>query len=241
MSSVENINSLISDVSSKMANKKIDFEDIQEITPPLHTKGLSATVKLDKVVNKLKRKHESEVINLDEGEIVPIAPHREKDLICVFSLFSDIKKISRQLQFRNISKRENIKRLREKVDDRYVFLKSREYELQLLKDQITALSKQSESMEQVDLIPEELFDSQAPEKYLNSSSDHEKMLNRLNYEYDERKRLQEILHDLGKTKSRMNLQSSNFKKDFAKIKSLASSFSNSSAPLKNAVAKLKPT
>ncbi|KAJ9088153.1 THO complex subunit 5 [Entomophthora muscae] len=219
---------LIRSLSSKVTKRSASELD----GPELHQDGLEATSKIRELAQDFKRKR----IETDTTDQTDLG---EKEILAAFSIFTNLKLINRRMQQHNLSVREEVKLLKEKVNARYLTLKAREAELQLLKDQIFTLQKQSELVEDINIIPEEEFDVQATEPYSTYSNDHEKMLNRLKFELFQRKKLQEQLQEVGKNKSKINLHSSNFRKDFSKIKTLVASMNTACTSLDFAVNKLK--
>lgn len=145
--------------------------------------GLRAIAKLHALAHVLKRRKANVGSQTDVGYNLT-----DPDFLSGFALFSQLKLANRKIQQSNRAIKETIREKRDKVDERYITFKKRQAELQTLNDQISGLRRYSEIINEVDLIPEKEFDEKAKELNYLRTDPHQKMLNRLNLELEQRKK-----------------------------------------------------
>ncbi|ORX43404.1 hypothetical protein BCR36DRAFT_586685 [Piromyces finnis] len=127
------------------------------------------------------------------------------DILTTSSLLTmDLKQINRTLYIDNKNIKQTTQDEKAKMDKLNLELKNLDYERLHLKKEIEECSQLKTTYQDIDMIPLEEFLIVAPEELKNSDNPHRQMINRLSFEFEERKRLSKTETELIESKKKKN-------------------------------------
>ncbi|XP_013791865.2 THO complex subunit 5 homolog [Limulus polyphemus] len=148
------------------------------------------------------REHAKEIVKLKKTKESEeeLAKHR----ILASILFTDLKKLNRLDKHRCKNARDAVNEVKQKVDNFHLQLQNLMYEVMHLQKEVTKCLEFRSKDEEIDLVPEKEFFSEAPEAITkplmsvqeeSSKEKHRLTLARLEWELEQRKRLAEKLKE----------------------------------------------
>jgi len=154
---------------------------------------------LRKLLDELFQERERKLSNNEPLKDIP------DDILTASSLLTmDLKQINRTLYVDNKNIKQVTQDEKAKMDKLNLELKNLDYERLHLKREIEKCSQLKTTYQNIDMIPLEEFLEVAPESLKNSDSPHRQMINRLSYEFEERKRLSKAEKELIENKKKIN-------------------------------------
>ncbi|ORX78757.1 hypothetical protein BCR32DRAFT_234838 [Anaeromyces robustus] len=152
-----------------------------------------------KLLDELFQEREKRIMNNQAIEDIP------DDILTTSSLLTmDLKQINRTLYIDNKNIKQVTQDEKAKMDKLNLELKNLDYERLHLKKEIEKCSQLKTTYQNIDMIPLEEFLEVAPESLKNSDNPHRQMINRLSFEFEERKRLSKTEKGLIEDKKKIN-------------------------------------